>query len=96
VAVTVRGTKRDALQVATKLEAAPHRGAAGRTVGEVLDAWLEFKEPSYTPMRLRDQTSRVRLVKADKIAKVAIAPDGCRCRSVADSDAACGHWTRRY
>jgi len=73
VALTVRGTKRDALREAAKLESAPQRGAAGRTVGDVLRAWLEHNEPSYTPASLRDQRSRVRLVEADPIAKVAVA-----------------------
>jgi integrase len=73
VAITVWGTKRDALREAAKLESAPQRGAAGRTVGDVLRAWLEHNESSYTPASLRDQTSRVRLVDADPIAKVAVA-----------------------
>src|SRR3954451_2009645 len=81
VAVTVYGTKRDALREAARLESAPHRGAAGRTVGDALRAWLEFKEPSYTPTSRRDQVGRVRQVEADKIAKVAIAR-----LSVADVD----------
>ncbi|MFI5041706.1 MAG: tyrosine-type recombinase/integrase [Acidimicrobiales bacterium] len=81
VAVTVYGTKRDALREAAKLQSAPHRGAAGRTVGDVLRAWLEHKEGSYTPASLRDQTGRVRLIEADPIAKVAVARLG-----VADVD----------
>jgi hypothetical protein len=58
VAVNVRGTKRDALREAARLEAAPHRGAAGRTVADVLEAWLEHREGSWAPASLRDQTSR--------------------------------------
>jgi len=81
VAVTVYGTKRDALREAAKLESAPHRGAAGRTVSDVLRAWLERTEGSYTPASLRDQTGRVRLIEADPIAKVAVARLG-----VADVD----------
>jgi hypothetical protein len=73
VAITVRGTKRDALREAAKLEAAPHRGAAGRTVGDVLHAWLEYKEASYTPASLRDQTGRIRQIEQDPIVKVAVA-----------------------
>ena len=73
VAVTVHGTKRDALREAAKLESAPHRGAAGRTVGDVLKAWLEHKEGSYTPASLRDQKSRVHQMEADAISKVAVA-----------------------
>lgn len=42
-------------------------------VGDVLRAWLEHNEASYTPASLRDQNSCVRLVGADPIAKVAVA-----------------------
>jgi integrase len=73
VALTVYGTKRDALREAARLEAAPNRGAGGRTVGDALREWLEFKEPSYTPTSRRDQIGRVRQVETDKIAKMAIA-----------------------
>jgi integrase len=79
--VSVRGTKRDALREAAKLESAPHRGAAGRTVADVLQAWLEHYEGSWAPASLRDQTSRVRLIEADPIAKMAVARLG-----VADVD----------
>ena len=75
------GTKRDTLRAAANLESAPQRGAAGRTVGDVLQAWLEHKEGSYTPASLRDQTGRVRMIEADPIAKVAVARLG-----VADVD----------
>jgi integrase len=81
VAVTVQGTKRDALREAAKLESAPHRGAAGRTVADVLQAWLEHHEGSWAAASLRDQTSRVRHIEADPIAKMAIARLG-----VADVD----------
>ena len=73
VAVTVRGTKRDALREAARLESAPQRGAGGRTVGEVLRFWLEHKEGSYTPASLRDQTGRVRGIEEDQIVNMAVA-----------------------
>ena len=73
VAMTVRGTKRDALREAAKLEATPRRSAGGRTVGDVLHAWLEHNEGSYTPASLRDQESRVCQVEKDPIVNVAIA-----------------------
>ena len=72
VAVTVHGTKRDALREAARLESNPRRGAAGRTVGDALRAWLEHKEGSYRPASLRDQTSRVRHVETDPIAGLAL------------------------
>lgn len=81
VAVTVHGTKRDALREAARLESNPRRGAAGRTVGDALRAWLEHKEGSYRPASLRDQTSRVRHIETDPIAAVALARLG-----VADVD----------
>lgn len=81
VAVTVHGTKRDALREAARLESNPRRGAAGRTVGDALRAWLEHKEGSYRPASLRDQTSRVRHIETDPIAAVVLARLG-----VADVD----------
>ena len=72
-AVTVRGGKRDALREAARLESAPQRGSAGRTVADALAAWLERNEGSYTPASLRDQTSRVRLVQQDPIARTPLA-----------------------
>jgi len=81
VAITVRGTKRDALREAAKLEATPRRSAGGRTVGDVLRAWLDHNEGSYTPASLRDQESRVRQVEKDPIVNMAIARLG-----VADVD----------
>jgi len=72
-AVTVRGGKREALREAARLESAPQRGAAGRTVADALDGWLERNEGSYTPASLRDQTSRVRLVQQDAIARTPLA-----------------------
>jgi len=81
VAVTVHGTKRDALREAAKLEATPRRGAGGRTVADALRAWLEHKEGSYRPTSLRDQASRVRHIETDPIASMALARLG-----VADID----------
>jgi integrase len=81
VAVTVYGTKRDALKEAARLESAPHRGAAGRTVGDVLHEWFHFKEGSYTPSSYRDQESRVRQIETDQIVTMSVARLG-----VADID----------
>ena len=52
MAVTVHGTKRDALREAAKLEVSQRRGAGGRTVDDALRAWLEHKGrllPTYPP-----------------------------------------------
>ena len=57
VAVTVRGGKRDALREAARPEAAPRRGAEGRTVSDALRAWLERNEGSYSPAILRGLTT---------------------------------------
>ena len=73
VAVNVRGTRRDALRKAADLDSAPHRGAAGRTVTDVLQAWLEHHEGSWAAVSLRDQTGRVRHIEVDPIAKMAVA-----------------------
>jgi integrase len=72
-AVTVRGGKREALREAARLESTPQRGAEGRIVADALSAWLERNEGSYTPASLRDQTSRVRLVTEDQIARTPLA-----------------------
>jgi integrase len=71
--ITVRGGKREALREAARLESKPQRGAEGRTVSDALDGWLERNEGSYTPASLRDQTSRVRLVQKDAIARTPLA-----------------------
>ncbi|MDP9442264.1 MAG: site-specific integrase [Actinomycetota bacterium] len=73
VAVTVHGTKRDALRQAAQLESAPHRGAAGRTVDDALRAWVERNEGTWAPASRRDQTSRARHIAEDKIAKMSLA-----------------------
>ena len=73
VAVTVRGGKQEALREAARLESAPQRGAEGRTVADALSAWLERNEGSYAPASLSDQTSRVRLVIEDQIARTPLA-----------------------
>src|SRR5690348_15818231 len=39
---TVEGTKRDAMRVAAQFDSAPSSSGAGRTVAEMLDAWVEL------------------------------------------------------
>jgi integrase len=69
VSRTVHGTKRQALRVAAELTVTPPAASAGRTVADALDAWLETRSPTWAASTMRDQTSRVSLVKADRIAR---------------------------
>ena len=65
VSRTVRGTKRAAQKVAALLTVEPPAPEGNRTVSEALDAWLEVSRPTWAVSSLRDQTSRVSLVKRD-------------------------------
>lgn len=65
---TVRGGKRDAQRLAVQLEAGPGRAtAAGRTVSDVLDAWVEHNSDTWAPSSARDQRSRVKAIKTDDV-----------------------------
>ena len=57
--------------VARQLEGTgvPPARSDGRTVADALDAWTETYTPTWAASTVRDQTSRVPLVKADKIAR---------------------------
>ena len=71
---TVRGTKRDAQRMAAHLEVGPGSASpAGRNVSDVLDAWIDQNIDTWAPASSRDQQSRVRSIKQDKIARVPIA-----------------------
>jgi integrase len=71
---TVHGGKREARRVANELERAGSRSApAGRTVGDVLDAWVAQNLPTWAASSARDQQSRVRGIKQDPIARIPIA-----------------------
>ncbi len=71
---TVRGTKRDAERLAASLEVGPGSASpAGRKVEDVLDAWIDQNIDTWAPASARDQQSRVRTIKRDKIAKMSIA-----------------------
>lgn len=72
VSRTVHGTKRQAQRVAAKLTVAPPAASAGRIVADALDAWLETRSPTWAASTVRDQTSRVSLVKADRIARTSL------------------------
>ena len=55
VSRTVHGGKRDAQRVAAELTVGPGQASAGgRTVTDVLDAWLEHKAPIWAPSSVRD------------------------------------------
>ena len=71
---TVRGGKRDAQRLAASLEVGPgSASAAGRKVVDVLDAWIDQNLDTWAPSSARDQQSRVRSIKQDKIAEISIA-----------------------
>ena len=71
---TVRGGKRDAQKVAAELESGPGQSSpAGRTVSDVLDAWVEQNLDTWAPSSARDQQSRVRSIKKDHIARLPLA-----------------------
>ena len=66
---TIRGGTREALRVAAELEDGPGRSSsAGRSVGDVLDAWVEQNLATWAPSSARDQQSRVKGIKTDQIA----------------------------
>jgi hypothetical protein len=72
---TVHGGKREARRVANELERAGNRSApAGRTVSDVLDAWVVQNLPTWAASSARDQQSRVGGTKKDAISRVSINP----------------------
>lgn len=71
---TVRGSKRYAQRISAQLEVGPGSASpAGRTVEDVLDAWIDQNIDTWAPASARDQQSRVRSIKRDKIARMSIA-----------------------
>ena len=73
---TVRGTKRDALRLAAAFDSRPATHAAGRTVADILKAWVEVNQEVWAESSRRDQESRVAKVLADLIASVPVARFG--------------------
>jgi hypothetical protein len=63
---TVRGTKRDAMRVAASFDSRPATHAAGRTVADALNAWVEV----WAESSRRNQEGRAAKVLADPIAAV--------------------------
>lgn len=72
VSRTVRGTKRDAKRVAAELTVKPPKRESGRTVGQVLDLWVEMNEATWAPTTRRDQKSRAERIKADPIGRTTL------------------------
>jgi integrase len=70
---TVRGTKRDAQRKAAELTMRAPTSAAGRTVADALDAWVAANTATWSASSKRDQASRAKLVKADRIAEIKLA-----------------------
>lgn len=72
VSRTVHGAKRDAQRLAAELSLKPSN-SGGRTVAELLDAWLELNEATWAPATVRDEQSRAELIKADPVGNMALA-----------------------
>ncbi len=70
---TVRGTKRDAMRLAASFDSRPATHAAGRTVGDILNAWVEVNQEVWAESSRRDQEGRVGKVLADPIASVPVS-----------------------
>ena len=56
---TVRGTKRDAMRLAASFDSRPSTHAAGRTVADALNAWVEVNQEVWAESSRRDQEGRV-------------------------------------
>lgn len=87
---TVHGGKKDAERVAAELEGKPTRQAGRKTVGDLLDAWRELKDPTWAPYSRRDQASRAQRIAEDPIARVPVAR-----LQVSDVDAWIGRLRKR-
>ena len=59
--------------VSAELTVAPAGRSAGRSVADVLDAWVTRSSPTWVPASHRDQSSRVARIKEDRIARLAVA-----------------------
>lgn len=71
---TVHGGRREALRLAAELEVGPGRAPpAGRSVSDLLDAWVEQNLDMWAPSSARDQQSRVKAIKKDQISRLPLA-----------------------
>lgn len=73
VSMTVQGGKREAMRAAAQMESRPARNAAGRTVGELLDDWVNQNVSTWAASSARDQQSRMRSIQVDPIAGISLA-----------------------
>lgn len=73
VSRTVRGGKREAERVAMELELRPARGAAGRTVADLLQTWIAQNESTWSPASQRDQRGRADAIAAGPLAELPVA-----------------------
>jgi integrase/predicted nucleotidyltransferase len=72
---TVRGAKRDAQRVAAELERRPSN-TGGRTVAELLDAWLDVNEGHWSATTKRDERGRAQRIVEDPLGKKSLAKLG--------------------
>ena len=74
VSRTVHGGKRDAQRVVIEMEGGPaHGNSAGRTVNDVMEAWVAQSSPTWAASSARDQQSRVRAITKDPISNLPVA-----------------------
>lgn len=74
VSRTVRGSKKDAQRLAAELTLRRPTAAVARvTVAEMLDLWAETMRGTWAPQTERDQLSRIRRVKSDRIALIPLS-----------------------
>ena len=70
----MHGGRREALRLAAELEVGPGRASpAGRSVSDLLDAWVERNLDTWAPSSARDQQSRVKAIKKDQISRLPLA-----------------------
>ena len=70
---TVRGGKRDALRAAAEMTLQPVNRSGGRTVAELLTAWLDLNRAAWAESTKRDQASRAALVTADRLGATVVS-----------------------
>jgi hypothetical protein len=61
------------MRLAASFDSRPATHAAGRTVGEILDSWVEVNQEVWAESSRRDQGGRVGKVLADPIASVPVS-----------------------
>ena len=73
VSRTLRGTRKDAERLAAQLTLRPTPLAGRRTVAELIDAFVMHRTPTWSIQTRSSYASRVRILKADPIAAIAVA-----------------------